>query len=185
MNGSGAVRSCRELPIAVTLLVAVLASVSVQSIAAQETPSPVTVKTDNESVNVIVSWDVQEIEPGQEVEFTLDFQHPFSGQSLPHVNYDFEIMDGKGNVVESQTDLHSHIGRDIRSVTFEEVGSFSLVVTILGTGLDPPFDTTRSGTAQMPITVVPEFQLVAPAVLAAATAIGIAIARIRRKATIS
>ena len=92
-------------------------------------------------------------------------------------------MDGQGIVVESQTDLHSHIGRDIRQVTFEEMGSFSLVVTILGTGLDPPFDTTRSGTAQMPITVVPEFQLVTPAVLAAATAIDIAVARIRRKAT--
>lgn len=185
MSTSGRVPSWNKSLVLAAAISAIIATAGMLQAVAQETPSPITVKTDNESVNVVVSWNVQEIEPSQQVDFTLDFQHPFSGQSLPHVNYDFEITDEQGNVVESQTGLHTHIGRDIRTVSFAETGSFNMVLTIAGTGLDPPFDTTRSGTAQMPLSVVPEFQLLAPIALAVATAIGIAAARVRRRAGIA
>src|SRR5215210_3527859 len=122
-------------------------------------PQPVTVATDNQSVNVLISWEPMEIEPGQDTEFTLDFQDPSSGESISHVNYNFEIIDqNNGETVQSMTDLHTHSGSDEETVTFDTTGGFNLVVTIIGTGIDPPFDTTQSGTAQ---TVIPVGQQIA------------------------
>jgi hypothetical protein len=115
-------------------------------------PQPVTATTDNQSVSVLISWVPTEIEPGEDTEFTLDFQDPASGDSIPHVNYNFEITDQNGEPVESMTDLHTHSGSDAQTVTFDNPGSFNLVATIIGTGIDPPFDTTQSGTAQ---TIIP------------------------------
>jgi hypothetical protein len=123
-------------------------------------PQPVTATTDNQSVNVLISWQPMEIEPGQDTEFTLDFQDPSSGESIPHVNYNFEITDENGETVQSMTDLHTHSGSDGQTVTFDSTGSFNLVATIIGTGIDPPFDTTQSGTAQ---TVIPVGQQLAGA----------------------
>jgi hypothetical protein len=123
-------------------------------------PQPVTVATDNQSVNVLVSWEPAEIEPGGDTEFTLEFQDPSSGEPIDHVNYDFEIMDQNGETVQSMTDLHTHSGSDEQTVTFDTPGSFNLVTTIIGTGIDPPFDTSRSGTAQ---TVIPVGQQLAGA----------------------
>ena len=114
---------------------------------------PVTVATDNQSVNVQIGWEPMVIEPGQDTEFTLDFQDPSSGEPISHVNYNFEIKDQNGETVQSMTDLHTHSGSDEQTVTFDTPGSFNLVTTIIGTGLDPPFDTTHSGTAQTVITV--------------------------------
>ena len=117
------------------------------------TPQPVTVATDNQSVNVLISWEPMEIEPGQDTEFTLEFQDPSSGESISHVNYNFEIIDQNGGAVQSMTDLHTHSGSDEQAVTFDTAGNFNLVAMIIGTGIDPPFDTTQSGTAQTVITV--------------------------------
>jgi hypothetical protein len=114
---------------------------------------PVTVATDNQSVNVRIGWEPMEIEPGQDTEFTLDFQDPSSGEPISHVNYNFEITDQNGETVQSMTDLHTHSGSDQQTVTFDNPGSFNFVTTIIGTGIDPPFDTTHSGTAQTVITV--------------------------------
>src|SRR5215207_27191 len=117
-------------------------------------PQPVTVATDNQSVNVLISWEPMEIEPGQDTEFTLDFQDPSSGESISHVNYNFEIIDQNNDeTVQSMTDLHTHSGSDEQTVTFDTAGSFNMVATIIGTGIDQPFDTTQSGTAQTVITV--------------------------------
>jgi len=116
-------------------------------------PQPVTATTDNQSVDVLISWEPTIIEPGQDTEFTLDFQDPSSGDSIPHVNYNFEIIDqNNGETVQSMTDLHTHSGTDEHTVAFDTAGSFNLVATIIGTGINPPFDTTQSGTAQ---TVIP------------------------------
>ena len=124
-------------------------------------PQPITVATDNQSVNVLVSWEPMEIEPGQDTEFTLDFQDPSSGESISHVNYNFEIKDqNNGETVQSMTDLHTHSGSDEQTVTFDTTGGFNFVVTIIGTGINPPFDTTQSGTAQ---TVIPVGQQLAGA----------------------
>lgn len=169
---------------AAIVMSAILASMAagIQPAAAQseEAMPPVTVATDNESVNVVIDWEPAEIEPEQEVEFSFDFQHPFSGDSIPHVNYNFEVQDESGTAIESLTDLHTHSGLDAQTVTFDNTGSFNLVVTIIGTGIDPPFDTTRSGTADAAIVVVPEFPVV-PAILAAATGLGIFLARKLRR----
>ncbi|MDQ5877077.1 MAG: hypothetical protein M3288_09555, partial [Thermoproteota archaeon] len=81
-----------------------------------------------------------------------------SGESISHVNYNFEIIDqNNGEAVQSMTGLHSHSGTDEQTVTFDTTGGFNFVVTIIGTGIDPPFDTTQSGTVQ---TVIPVGQQV-------------------------
>src|SRR5918996_1478186 len=126
---------------------------TVTATTATATP-PVTAATDNESVNVLISWEPTEIEPEQDTEFTIDFQDPSSGDSISHVNYNFEIIDeNNGETVESMTDLHTHSGSDEQTVTFDTAGSFNVVATIIGTGIDPPFDTTQSGTAETIIAV--------------------------------
>ncbi len=153
---------------------------ALQPVAAQESEemSPLTLKTDNDSVNVIVRWNPQEIEPGQEVTFIVDYRDAVTDEPLTHINHDFEITDESGQVVESATGLHTHSGGDIHTVTFDQTGNLELEVTIIGLGLNPPFDTTRSGTAQTAIVVVPEFP-VAPVILAAAT--GLALVSVRLK----
>jgi hypothetical protein len=143
--------------LAIIIAMSTIAAPAVASATAATTttmPQPVTATTDNQSVNVLISWEPTEIEPGQDTEFTLDFQDPSSGDSIPHVNYNFETIDqNNGETVQSMTDLHTHSGSDEQTVTFDTTGSFNFVVTIIGTGIDPPFDTTQSGTAQTVITV--------------------------------
>jgi hypothetical protein len=119
------------------------------------TPSapPVNLKTDNESVDITVDWSPQEIQQGSATEFSINFQDPSSGASLEHVNYNLEVKDADGNTVESLTDLHSHTGKDTQTVTFDNSGDFQLAITVIGTGLTMPFDTSKSGTAETPITV--------------------------------
>ena len=100
-----------------TLALIMTASISTAPSVATTTtttmPQPVTVATDNQSVNVLISWEPMEIEPGQDTEFTLDFQDPSSGESISHVNYNFEIIDqNNGETVQSMTDLHTHSGSD-------------------------------------------------------------------------
>src|ERR687891_594532 len=126
---------------------------TVTATTATATP-PVTATTDSEPENVLISWQPREIEPEQDTEFTIDFQDPSSGDSISHVNYNFEIIDeNNGETVESMTDLHTHSGSDEQTVTFDTAGSFNVVATIIGTGIDPPFDTTQSGTAETIIAV--------------------------------
>ena len=60
------------------------------------------------------------------------------------------------------TNLHTHSGSDMQTVTFDTTGRFNLVVTIIGTGIDPPFDTTQSGTAQATIMVGQESSVAPP-----------------------
>src|SRR5215217_7780477 len=136
-----------------TLALIMTASTIAAATTATTMLQPVTVATDNQSVNVLISWEPMEIELGQDTVFTLDFQDPSSGESISHVNYNFEIKDQNGGTVQSMTDLHTHSGSDEQTVTFDTAGSFNLVATIIGTGLDPPFDTTQSGIAQTVITV--------------------------------
>jgi hypothetical protein len=152
------VKKNNNLPMAATIftLAIIMAASSVAAPAAATTttqPLPVTAATDNGSVNVVINWEPIEIDPNQDIGFTLDFQDPSSGEPIMHVNYNFEIKDENGGIVQSMTDLHTHSGSDEQTVTFDTTGRFNLVVTIIGTGIDPPFDTTQSGTAQTTITV--------------------------------
>ncbi|MDQ3852109.1 MAG: hypothetical protein M3299_04670 [Thermoproteota archaeon] len=150
----------RTIPAATIFTLAIImtaltiaAPVAITTTTATTMPQPVTVATDNQSVNVLLSWEPVGIEPGQDTEFTLEFQDPSSGEPINHVNYNFEIIDQNGGTVQSITDLHTHSGSDEQTVTFDTAGSFNVVATIIGTGINPPFDTTQSGTAQTVITV--------------------------------
>jgi hypothetical protein len=96
------------------------------------------------------------------------------------VNYNLEVQDESGNVVESFEGEHTHSGVGAHTVAFDSTGSFKLLVDVIGTGISQPFDTTRSGTAEAAVMVVPEFP-VAPVILAVATGIGIFLARKLRR----
>ena len=143
---------------AIIMAVSTISAPAAATTASTSMPQPVTIATDNQSVNVVISWEPVQILPGEETQFTLDFQDPSSGESISHVNYNFEVIDQNGGTVESMTDLHTHSGSDEQAVTFDAEGSFNLITTIIGTGIDPPFDTTQSGTAQ---TVIPVGQQLA------------------------
>jgi hypothetical protein len=153
-NSNRTIPSATIFTLAIIMTISTIAAPAAATTTATTMPQPVTVATDNQSVNVLISWEPMEIEPGQDTEFMLDFQDPSSGESISHVNYNFEIIDqNNGETVQSMTDLHTHSGSDEQTVTFDTAGSFNAVATIIGTGIDPPFDTTQSGTAQTVITV--------------------------------
>src|SRR5919106_1448900 len=159
-NNNRTVSAATLFTLAAIIMTALTIAYPAAATTATTIPQPVTVATDNQSVNVLVSWEPAEIEPGEDTEFALEFQDPSSGEPIDHVNYDFEIMDQNGETVQSMTDLHTHSGSDEQTVTFDTPGSFNLVTTIIGTGIDPPFDTSQSGTAQ---TVIPVGQQLAGA----------------------
>ncbi len=145
---------------------------------AQSTSSPpVTVKTDNNSVSVIVNWTPKEIHAGKDVDITLEFQNPSSGQTLSHVNYDLKITDPiTDEVIKSMAGIHTHSGQDVQTVRLDNKGDFTLEITVIGLGINKPFDTSRSGTVQTAIMVVPEFPFALTA-MAAAVAIVVIVAR--------
>jgi hypothetical protein len=139
----------------------------------------VTVKTDNNSVSVIVNWSPEEIQAGEDVDISLEFQNPSSGQTLSHVNYELKIIDpSSGETIKSIDGIHTHSGQDAQTVKLDNMGDFTLEITVIGLGINKPFDTSKSGTAQTAIMVVPEFPF-ALAAMAGGVAIVIILARSR------
>lgn len=124
---------------------------------AQSNSPPVTVKTDNNSVSVIVNWTPKEIQAGKDVDISLVFQNPSSGQTLSHVNYNLKIIDPSGKTVKSIDGIHTHSGKDVQTVKLDKMGDFTLEIIVIGLGINKPFDMSKSGTAQTAIVVVPEF----------------------------
>jgi hypothetical protein len=134
-------------------LIAMTLGTSAALAATNSSVPPVNLKTDNGSAVVVVDWSPKQIQQGKATEFTINFQDPSSGASLQHTNYNLEVKDANGNTVKSLTDLHSHTGKDVQSITFDKAGNFQLVITLLGLGISMPFDTSKSGTAEASIMV--------------------------------
>jgi len=146
---------------------------------AQSTSPPVTVETDNNSVSIIVNWTPEEIQAGEDVDVSLEFQNPTSGQTLSHVNYELKVIDpSSGETIKSIDGIHTHSGQDAQTVKLDNMGDFTLEITVIGLGINQPFDTTRSGTAQTAIVVVPEFPF---ALIAMAAGIAIVIIVVRSR----
>ena len=113
----------------------------------------------NEAANIEVSIDRKKLEIDQITNFTLRFLEPEDGNLLKDVNYSFEILDYAGETVVNLQNQHAQTGVDVQSVTFLQEGPFTLLIDILGTGTDKPFDTKNSGMVSATITVVPEFPI--------------------------
>ena len=113
----------------------------------------------NEAVNIEVIIDRKKLEIDQITNFTLRFFEPEDGNLLKDVNYSFEILDYTGETVVNFQNQHAQTGVDVQSVTFLQEGPFTLLIDILGTGTDKPFDTKNSGMVSATITVVPEFPI--------------------------
>jgi hypothetical protein len=119
------------------------------------------------------------IDSPQEVKFDLEFLHPGAFDHITHVNYEFHIADESGKMLVHKTGLHIHEGMDTQSITFSEMGSFTLTVNVIGTGLSEPYDTTNSGTASAMIAVTPEFPLGVMLITAALVGTSIVFARFK------
>ncbi|MCZ6582498.1 MAG: sialidase family protein [Thaumarchaeota archaeon] len=113
----------------------------------------------NEAVNIEVIIDRKKLEIDQITNFTLRFFEPEDGNLLKDVNYSFEILDHTGEIVVYLQNQYAQTGVDVQSVTFLQEGPFTLLIDILGTGTDKPFETKNSGIASATITVVPEFPI--------------------------
>jgi hypothetical protein len=75
-NSNRTIPSETIFTLAIIMTISTIAAPAAATTTATTTPQPVTVATDNQSVNVLISWEPMEIEPGQDTEFTLDFQDP-------------------------------------------------------------------------------------------------------------
>jgi len=142
--------------------------------------------TDNGSTFVEVSIDKGTLDNNtftmdapQQAKFDIIFLHPGAFDPITHVNYVLHITDESGNTVVHKTDLHVHDGMDTQSVSFSNVGSFTLTIDVEGTGLSRPYDAAQSGTASVTIVVTPEFPLGVMAMLAALVGIGLVVARFK------
>jgi len=119
------------------------------------------------------------IDSPQEVKFDIVFLSPGALDHVAHVNYEFHIADESGSMVVHKTGLHVHDGMDTQSATFSEMGSFTLTINIVGTGITQPYDTANSGTASAMIAVTPEFPLGVMLITAALVSISIVFARFK------
>lgn len=114
-------------------------------------PLPATVKTDNESTEIQIN--AKDLVSSTPTKFFIEFRHPFSSMPLQHVNYNIEVSDSSGNPIYSEENLHTHIGQNEHEITFNSAGEHNIKIDVLGIGIDPPFDTARSGIATVPVTV--------------------------------
>ncbi len=142
--------------------------------------------TDNGSTFVDVSIDKGStsdnsftIDSPQEVKFDIVFLHPGALDHISHVNYEFHVADESGKMVAHKTGLHVHDGMDTQSVTFSQMGSFTLTINVEGTGISQPYDTTNSGTASAMIAVTPEFPLGVMLITAALVGISLVFTRFK------
>lgn len=138
--------------------------------------------TDNNSTVIEIKWSPENMQPNERITFDLVFKRPPLNTQIDHVNYNFQLLDEDDKVVVTVPNLHTNSGHDTVPVTLEKVGNYKVKIQFLGTGLNPPFSTIRSGNAEASIVVTPEFPL-APAVLATATAL-IVVLSIRQKLSI-
>lgn len=113
---------------------------------------PISIKTDNEALGISVNWN-SNLTLGKEIPFSIDFKHPFDDTNLQHVNYDLHLFNNNGEPVYSKEGLHTHTGSDIQNIMIENSGSYTMLITVVGTGIDPPFDATRSGIAQIQLDI--------------------------------
>jgi hypothetical protein len=113
---------------------------------------PISIKTDNGALGISVNWD-SNLTLGNEIPFSFAFKHPFDDTNLQHVNYDLHLFDKDGKPVYSKEGLHTHTGTDVQDIMIENSDSYTMLITVVGTGIDPPFDTTRSGIAQIQLEI--------------------------------
>jgi len=146
-----------------------------------ETEERMVLLTDNSSIKVEVTVDWETVETEQPARFTFRFLHPLTEQQLQHVNYSFMVMDENGNNVVSESNIHAHTGIDTQSITFSEIGSFTLLIDIAGVGIDEPYDSSYSGVASTVLTVVPEFSLSVLALMGLVLGTAIAMTRFRNQ----
>lgn len=143
--------------------------------------------TDNGSVNVSINIDKATIEgnmihvdpPKEEVTMKIIFTDPATGQLLEHVNYEFHVADPSGQLPVHRGNIHVHDGIDTQSGAFPDTGSYTFRIQVLGTGINPPYDTKQSGTVSTTVMVTPEFPLGLMGIMAAVVGIAVAASRFK------
>ncbi|NMJ86707.1 MAG: hypothetical protein EX285_02515 [Thaumarchaeota archaeon] len=116
--------------------------------------------TDNGKVRILVSWDQKMIEPDKPVNFDIVFFDENKNSILRDVNYNFKIFDDRGNEIFVKNNILSNEGIDRLTHTFENEGTITLQVYVMGTGSFPSqMDTSFMGIVEGSISVVPEFPI--------------------------
>ena len=129
----------------------------------------------NETTYVEINIDRQNFEINELTNFTLRFLDAENGSLLKDVNYSFEVLDSSGEGILIMQNQHAESGEDTQSINFSQEGPFTVLIYIIGTGINEPFDTKNSGVASATITVVPEFPQSALISMAAMTSLMLAI----------
>jgi hypothetical protein len=151
----------------------------------------ISIPTDDGSTNVqifienaILEGNQLAVDQPQVVKFSLRFLDAATGAPIEHVNYNFVIMDAKGNIVHKIHEAHAHDGMSTYSLLFSDTGSFTITIDVEGAGA-PPYDTRYSGSASSTIAVTPEFPLSVMAIMAAVVGIGVVATRLKYRLTIN
>ena len=100
------------------------------------------------------------IEPDKPVNFDIVFFDENKNSILRDVNYNFKIFDDRGNEIFVKNNILSNEGIDRLTHTFENEGTITLQVYVMGTGSFPSqMDTSFMGIVEGSISVVPEFPI--------------------------
>lgn len=126
-------------------------------------------ETDNGAVTVELNIGKDSPDIAKPAAIELKFFDSNTGNLLENVHYSFEVVDFEGNKIVNSQDQHAEAGIAFENVHFSKSGPATMIISVLGTGVEPPYETKFSGTTSAVITVVPEFPLGFGAVLVLAT----------------
>jgi len=130
-------------------------------------------ETDNGAVTVELNIGKDSPDITKPSAFELKFLDSNTGDLLENVHYSFEIVDFEGNKIVNNENQQAEAGTAFENVQFSKSGPTTINIDVIGTGVEPPYETKFSGNTSTVITIVPEFPLGFIGVLILATSVTI------------
>jgi len=130
-------------------------------------------ETDNGAVTVELNIGKDSPDIAKPSAFELKFLDSNTGDLLENVHYSFEIVDFEGNKIVNNENQQAEAGTAFENVQFSKSGPTTINIDVIGTGVEPPYETKFSGKTSAVITIVPEFPLGFIGVLILATSVTI------------
>jgi len=130
-------------------------------------------ETDNGAVTVELNIGKDSPDIAKPSAFELKFLDSNTGDLLENVHYSFEIVDFEGNKIVNNENQQAEAGTAFENVQFSKSGPTTINIDVIGTGVEPPYETKFSGNTSTVITIVPEFPLGFIGVLILATSVTI------------
>ena len=130
-------------------------------------------ETDNGAVRIELNIGKDSPDITKPSAFELKFLDSNTGDLLENVHYSFEIVDFEGNKIVNNENQQAEAGTAFENVQFSKSGPTTINIDVIGTGVEPPYETKFSGNTSTVITIVPEFPLGFIGVLILATSVTI------------